>query len=352
MLFRIWAAIEESGFSVAGAPEELGGSAASWNELYVIVRACGRYTVPAPLPEALLANWLLGRAGLEAVGGALSIGAASTLVLENGKVSGQLTDVPWGRHVGHVVALAGAATPAVVPELVPAATRGAAPAGTPALAPALAPTLVLLRVQDASRQTLRLNLAGEPRDDLHFEAAQPIATAALPSALPADVLLLGGAMLRSAQMAGTLQAALDMTARYATERSQFGRPIAGFQAIQHRLAVLAEHTAGAMVASEAAFAESGDRLATLPVMAAKVCASEAAGIAADTAHAVHGAIGITQEHALHLLTQRLWAWRSEFGTLTFWAQRIGRDVCAGGGRQFWPALTAAQDQPALTGEAR
>jgi acyl-CoA dehydrogenase len=320
----LWAAIAESGFSVAGAPEELGGSAASWNELYVIVRACGRYTVPAPLPEALLGNWLLGRAGLQAVSGPLSFGAASTLVLDDGKVSGQLTDVPWGRHVGHVVAIAGGATPGVV----------------------------LLRVQDASRQTLRLNMAGEPRDDLRFEAVQPIAAASLPAGLPADVLLLGGAMLRSAQMAGALQAALDMTARYATERSQFGRPIAGFQAIQHRLAILAEQTARAMVASEAAFAESGHRLATLSIMAAKVCASEAAGIAADTAHAVHGAIGITQEHALHLVTQRLWSWRSEFGTLTFWAQRIGREVCAGGGRQFWPALTAAQDQPAVTGEAR
>jgi acyl-CoA dehydrogenase len=94
-----------------------------------------------------------------------------------------------------------------------------------------------------------------------------------------------------------------------------------------------------MLASEAAFAESGDQLARLRIMAAKVCASEAASTGAETAHAIHGAIGITQEHALHLLTQRLWDWRSEFGSLTYWAQQIGRDVCAARSKKFWPTIT-------------
>ncbi len=318
----LWSAIEQSGFSVAAANEESGGTGSSWYELYVVVRATGKYAVPAPLPEALLANWLLARAGLNAIATPLSFAAEPSLQLTSGKVSGLLQAVPWGRHVGHVVALTSGEHPSVV----------------------------LLKVADATKQELQLNMAHEPRDNLHFTDAVPVALAALPAGLPADILLLGGAMLRSAQIAGALQAALAMTSTYATERSQFGRPIAGFQAIQHRLAVLAEHTASAMVASEAAFAESGDFLATLPVMAAKVCASEAAGIAAETAHAVHGAIGITEEYALHHITQRLWSWRSEFGTFTTWAQRIGRDVCAGGAQQFWPGLTANPSQHGNNGK--
>jgi acyl-CoA dehydrogenase len=303
-----WAAIEESGFSIASAPEDLGGTGSSWDDLYVVVRACGRFAVPAPLPEALLANWLLGRAGLAAVDGALTFGALSSLAIEGGRASGELVEVPWGRHAFHVVALAGS-------------------------------TVVLLRTGDASTPSLRLNIANEPRDTLHFANAEIVASAPLPSGMPADVLLLGGAMLRSAQIAGALQAVLEMTVRYAGERSQFGRPIAGFQAIQHKLAVLAEQTACAMVASEAAFAESGQQLARMRVMAAKVCASEAAGIAAETAHAVHGAIGITREHALHLLTQRLWSWRSEFGSATHWAQELGRQACKGGAALYWPTIT-------------
>ncbi|MES2261690.1 MAG: acyl-CoA dehydrogenase [Pseudomonadota bacterium] len=308
----LWDGIAESGFSLASAPEEAGGTGSDWNDLYVVVRACGRHAVPAPLPEALLANWLLGRAGLQAIEGTLTFAAASTLRIDSGHASGQLNDVPWGRHANHVVALAG-------------------------------DQVVLLRTADADTVALQLNMAGEPRDTLSFAHAEVLASGALPADMPADILLLGGAMLRSAQMAGALQAVLEMTVQYAGERSQFGRPIAGFQAIQHRLAVLAEQTAAAMIASEAAFAESDAQLARLAVMAAKVCASEAAGIAADTAHAVHGAIGITEEHALHLLTQRLWSWRSEFGSATYWAQQIGRDACAGGAQRYWPTITATGD---------
>ena len=310
----LWAAIDESGFSVAAAPEALGGSEASWNDLYVVVRALGRYTVPAPLAEALLANWLLGRAGVPAISCPLSFSASNTLVIQEGKISGQLFDIPWGRHVQQVVAIV---------------------AGVGILTS----QVVVLNVSDASQQILRLNMADEPRDDLHFFAAPALICAALPADLPDDTLMLGGALLRSAQIAGALQAALEMSSRYASERSQFGRPIANFQVIQHRLAVLAEHTACAMVASEAAFANAGDSFALFPLMTAKICASEAAGIAADTAHAVHGAIGITHEHALHLITQRLWSWRSEYGSQTFWSQRLGREVCKNGAANFWSGLT-------------
>lgn len=322
----LWNAVEESGFSIASAPEQLGGTGSSWNDLYVVIRAAGRHALPLPLPEALLANWLLGKAGIDAVSGPLTFAAESTLIFEDGKATGQLLDVPWGRHAEHVVAVSSGTVPMVM----------------------------LLRARDGSQASLRLNIAGEPRDDLKFVDAQPVAAAPLPRALGKDVLLLGGAMLRSAQIAGALQHVLEATSRYASERSQFGRPIAGFQAIQHQLAVLAEHAASAMIASEAAFAESEASLAALSVMSAKLCASEAAGSAASTAHAVHGAIGITHEHSLHFSTQRLWSWRSEFGSLTFWAQRIGREVCAGGATRFWPSLTSGtlQQATAITGDAQ
>jgi acyl-CoA dehydrogenase len=259
-----------------------------------------------PLPEAILANWLLGSAGIEPVVGPLSF--ASTPV---GSVNDEiLRDVPWGRHVDHVAAIAAGDAPRV-----------------------------LLIEADGLERRERLNISGEPRDDLLLRAAKVVAEAPLPAGMTSGTLLLGGALLRSVQIAGALQAVLDMTTRYAGERVQFGKPIGNFQAIQHQIAVLAEHTALASVAAEAACAESDDGLAHTHIAAAKVCSAEAAGIAAGIAHAVHGAIGFTHEHVLHLFTRRLWAWRCEFGSLTTWSQHLGRAACATGSAGYWPAVT-------------
>lgn len=313
----LWDAVEASGFALAAAPEGAGGAGGSWDDLFVVLRACGRHGAPAPLPEALLANAVLGQCGLAAVSGVLSF-STSRVALQDNKASGALVDVPWGRHAAHVVALSD---------------------------DAIAPQLLLLPATGL-RCTPALNTAGEPRDTLHLDAAVPLACAPLPAGVAQDVLLLGGALLRSAQIAGALQAVLDMTTQYAAERAQFGRPIGAFQAIQHQIAVLAEHAALASVAAEAACAESNSACeggyALLPIAAAKVCTAEAAGAAAGIAHAVHGAIGFTHEHTLHLLTRRLWAWRSEYGSLTHWSQRLGTAACAGGAQALWPAITAGR----------
>lgn len=316
---ELWAAIDESGFTLAGVSEALGGAEASWADMYVLVRAAGRFSVPAPLGEALLGNWLLSQAGLEGRAGSLSIAAHSDLVLEEEHVYGTAFAVPWGRNVEAVVAIARDAS-------------GGA-------------SVVLLQRNAASELTLSLSVAGEPRDDLGFTSAQVLAHAPLPSGLDVHVLELGGAMLRSAQTAGALHALLDMTASYAGERKQFGKAIGSFQAIQQQLAVFAEQAAAAGIAAEAAFAESGSGLAALTIAAAKISTGEAASVGAGIAHSVHGAIGFTEEYPLHLLSRRLWAWRSEFGSASLWSQRLGAQICQGGSEGYWPLLTQHGQQP-------
>lgn len=321
---ELWAALQESGFAVAAAPEAQGGAGAGWDDLYVVVRAAGRFALPVPLAEAVLANALLARCGLEARNEALSIAPRAELALHSGRVSGTLRDVPWGRHATHVVALVGGA------------------------ADDSPPTLVLLDPRRA-QITSKLNTAGEPRDDLAFDDAAIAAHAPLPAGLSPDVLWLGGAMLRSAQAAGALDAALKQSVQYATERVQFGKPIAAFQAIQHQLAVMAEQAGCTSVAAEAAFAESVDSFSPFAIATAKICAAQASGVVAGMAHAVHGAIGFTHEHALQHLTRRLWSWRSEFGNLGHWSQRLGQAVCAGGSHGLWPAITSGRlELPART----
>ncbi|WP_249674684.1 acyl-CoA dehydrogenase [Pseudomonas abieticivorans] len=309
----LWGALDESGFTLAGVSEALGGAQASWADMYVLVRAAGRHCVPAPLAEALLGNWLLSKAGLEGYAGALSFTAGTDVHVAGEQAHGTARAVPWGRNVDALVAVANTASGA--------------------------PRVVLLQRSAASTLATHLNVAGEPRDDLHFNGARVLAQAPLPEGVGANVLELGGAMLRSAQIAGALHALLDMTANYARERQQFGKAIGSFQAIQQQLAVFAEQAAAAAIAAEAGFAESGDGLAELTIAAAKISTGEAASVGAGIAHSVHGAIGFTEEYPLHLLTRRLWAWRSEFGSASLWSQLLGVRVCRAGSEGYWPLLT-------------
>ena len=158
-----------------------------------------------------------------------------------------------------------------------------------------------------------------------------------------ESLLLMGAAVRAAQMAGALQSILDRSVAYAKERVAFERPIGGFQAVQHNLARLAGETAAALAAAGSA----ADAIASEPdfndavfleVASAKIRVGEAAEAGAAIAHQVHGAIGFSREHVLHRYTQRLWAWRDDFGAESVWAARLGEAVARAGADALWPAL--------------
>jgi alkylation response protein AidB-like acyl-CoA dehydrogenase len=75
------------------------------------------------------------------------------------------------------------------------------------------------------------------------------------------------------------------------------------------------------------------------IAAAKIRAGQSAGKAAELAHQLHGAIGFTDEHELHLYTRRLWSWRDEYGSESYWSTRLGEILVRGGADAFWDALT-------------
>jgi acyl-CoA dehydrogenase len=310
----LWELLESSGFALAAATEESGGIGLDWNDLYGVIQLCGRYALPLPLPEAILSNWLLGACGMQAWDGPLSFAAENDLEWDGERLSGGVHQVPWGRHVKRIVTVIAAESPVVV----------------------------VLESSEASASSASANLCGEARDDLTFENYQPVAFGPLADGLDQSVLLTGGAMLRSAQIAGALEALLGIAAEYANERVQFGKPIAKFQVVQHQLAVLAENVAAARVAAQAAFSESGAGFSNLHLMAAKICASESASVGASVGHGVHGAIGFTREYSLHPLTRRLWAWRSEYGSASYWSQQLGEQVCKAGSGRLWPSITSGE----------
>jgi acyl-CoA dehydrogenase len=79
------------------------------------------------------------------------------------------------------------------------------------------------------------------------------------------------------------------------------------------------------------------------VAAAKLRTNMAIGSGAAIAHQVHGAIGFTQDHALHRFTGPLTRWRSAYGGDRYWSGVLGDLACAAGGAGLWAALTRRTD---------
>ena len=69
----LWQLIETLGFPHALVRESAGGSGLAWPDVYPLVMACGQHGLPLPLPETMLAAWLLDQTGLAVPSGALSI---------------------------------------------------------------------------------------------------------------------------------------------------------------------------------------------------------------------------------------------------------------------------------------
>jgi acyl-CoA dehydrogenase len=186
------------------------------------------------------------------------------------------------------------------------------------------------------------NVAGEPRDDVVLRSAAVPAAAVFRLDHPelAVDLLRRGAFGRAALMAGAAQGVYAYAARYAGERRQFGRPLAAMQAVQQLLAELAAEASAMTVAVEAAAAATDrDPAGSWTLDAARIRVAEAAGTVAALGHQVLGAIGFTDEHPLHQLTTRLWAWREEYGNQCAWSDRLGVDLAGKDGSSLWQRIT-------------
>ena len=107
------------------------------------------------------------------------------------------------------------------------------------------------------------------------------------------------------EMLGGSQAVLDMTVEYAKGRTQFGRPIGSFQAVQHHCARMATDVEGSKnIAYQAVWRLSEGLPAQREVAMAKAWIGPAYRRVCGTAHQCHGAIGFTKEHDLQLYTRR------------------------------------------------
>jgi len=172
---------------------------------------------------------------------------------------------------------------------------------------------------------LRLvELAARQDAGLHHSLA-----AYIPAGLPGIAMLrpkLGllplQAVIRACAIAGATDRLLTMTVAYANDRVQFGKPIGRQQAVQQQLAVMAEKTIACRIAAQLGTAAGLDP-SLIAAATAKQVTSAAAAVIANIAHAVHGAIAISEACDVQLYSRRLHEWRIADGSAAYWARRLG-----------------------------
>ena len=132
------------------------------------------------------------------------------------------------------------------------------------------------------------------------------------------------------EMLGAADVVLAMTVQYAKDRVQFGRPIGSFQAVKHRCADMLVDVEGMRSAAYyAAWAVgAGDPDASAAASAAKVWCSDAARRVMASGLQVHGGIGFTWEHDLHLFLKRSQLDQVTFGDAAYHRERIARTLRA------------------------
>lgn len=319
---RGWEKIEELGIANIFLPEEEAGMDGSWEDAAIIFRLSGYYALNLPVGETAIARKIARQYGVRLPASPAALGRSDDGVVRRGSASG--APLFRGTVTSHSEVMDGSLMLASVPSGAQA-------------------DFAVLDPRQASHGIQAASVAGETRNTYRFDDAECILLEG-PGDGP-EMLDSYGAILRACQSAGALAACLEKCSQYVQERKQFGRPLRKFQAIQHQLALLAEESAAVYSASSAAaIALDKGREASFEIACAKLRSNQATGPATSIAHQVHGAIGFTREYSLHLYTQRLWAWRSEFGNDRHWAQFLGRHVLGDDGPSAWALITARGDQ--------
>jgi alkylation response protein AidB-like acyl-CoA dehydrogenase len=131
-----------------------------------------------------------------------------------------------------------------------------------------------------------------------------------------------------AEMVGGAQRVLDMSVAYAKERVQFGRPIGSFQAIKHKCSEMMLQVESAKSAAYyAAWAVEEDAPeAPLAVSMAKAYCSDAYRYTAGEGIQVHGGIGFTWEHDMHLYFKRAKYCEFTFGDATHHRELVAQEI--------------------------
>ncbi len=138
-------------------------------------------------------------------------------------------------------------------------------------------------------------------------------------------------VMLNAESVGAMQRAFDMTVEWAFDRYSFGRPLASYQALKHRFADMKSWLEAGHAISDAAAAAVQTRASEAPelVSVAKAFIGQYGGDLVQDCVQLHGGIGVTFEHDLHLFVRRITVDRGLLGTPADHRQRIASFIADG-----------------------
>jgi len=296
----LWAALVDQGWLGIATPERQGGIGLGWVELAVLLEAAGRHVAPVPFLPTVLALDVFRRVGDVRAVERILAGDVRACIAWSGQPDAVTAEPAGGEWV-----LTGR------PDPVPFAPVA---------------DLAIVLASDADGPALfgvDLDVLGRPDAEPAMDLTRPIAWLELDAV---DAWRLGGADMVAAlldraatatalEMTGGASHVLDLAVEYAKERVQFGRPIGSFQAVKHRCADMLVDVEGMRSTSYWAAwclaADDADQ--SIAASTAKTWASDASKRVMAGALQVHGGIGFTWEHDLHLFMKRAQLDQVSFG---------------------------------------
>ncbi len=331
---EMWQKIAEQGWLGLIFPEEYGGVGLSYLDLSVLLEETGRALLPGPLfSTVVMGGMAILDAGSEAQKqellpqiseGQLIVTLALTEPSARWDAEGiETTATPDGdgwRINGTKLFVPNAH---VSDTFVVAARTGDAPTDI---------TLFLVpRNTDGVTQTLLKTIASDRQSEVAFENVSVPASAALGEVNKSwdtiEKVLAWGAIGKCSEMVGGAEQVLEMTVEYAKQRTQFGRPIGSFQAIQHHCANMATDVEGSRyITYQAAWLLSEGEDSAQEVAMAKAWVSDAYRRICALGHQCHGAIGFTKEHNMQLYSRRAKAAELAFGDTDFHLETVAANI--------------------------
>lgn len=325
---ELWRAAAEMGWQGAAIPEEYGGAGFGYLELVLIAQEIGRSLAPIPFgssvylaTEAILLagndqqrkKWLPALANGTAVGTlALAEGpgfpspASLKTTLTSGKLSGKKIGVPDG-NVATFAVVAARSGASVSLALVDLSAPGVTRSATESI--------------DPTRASAEITFKDAPAELLGDEGRGWELL---------DKLLDRAAVLQAFEQLGGAERAFEITRDFTMGRYAFGRPIASFQALKHRMAdlyVKIELAKSNCFWAAWALSENNPELA-LAAPSARVAATDAFDTAAVEMVQMHGGVGFTWEYDCHLFYRRAKHQAVALGSPAHWREKLVQRLIA------------------------
>ena len=316
-----WSAAAELGWTSLLVPEEAGGGSISgypFADLAVLADESGRHIAPGPLTPSNVVAWLLSKSETGAKSDSLAA------IIDGSAVAA------WALAEGH-----GAWHPATVTTRAERHGDGYALSGVKRFVESASDAdlfLVTACTDDGVAQFLVESSApgisvtsGRGLDPtrgygtVEFASTPVLAAARVdgegPPGHAAELAYCAAIAIQSAETAGLMQHVFDMTIDWVTQRVAFGRVIGSYQALKHRLAehIMKLEAAAGISASLAAALDAGSPDASQLASTAKAHIGDAAVALVQDSIQMHGGIGMTWEHDLHLYLRRATTNRAIYG---------------------------------------